>query len=114
MGYRFLSIIETGRFMDPNPSDAVRLQYDRCLYEILPGPGKTLRWGVPDGERGPDGSLIHDDFLLADSLVTALDDLPWLPALPANFVTPTFDPTQGPLAFLIQFHPHPILKGKTK
>ena len=92
LGYRFLSIIETGRFSDPNPTDLVRLQYDRCLYEILPGPGKVLRWGVPEGERGPDGSLVHDDFLLADSLVAALDDLPWFPSFHSVFISPTYDP----------------------
>jgi hypothetical protein len=77
IGWRFLSIIETGRFIDPNPSDEVRLQYSRCISEILPGPGKRLRWGVPDGSRSPDGELIHDDYILADSLVTLLDRLAW-------------------------------------
>ena len=66
IGWRFLSIIETGRFIDPAPTDEVRLQYSRCISEILPGPGKHLRWGVPDGSRGPDGELIHDDYILAD------------------------------------------------
>ena len=73
IGWRFLSIIETGRFRDHVHTDAVRLQYCRCISEILPGPLKTLRWGVPDGTRGPDGELIHDDFILADSLVAKLD-----------------------------------------
>jgi hypothetical protein len=36
-----------------------------------------MRWGVPDGARGPDGGLIHDDFILADSLVAKLDELDW-------------------------------------
>jgi len=30
---------------------------------------------VPDGTRGPDGQLVHDDFLLADALVARLDEL---------------------------------------
>jgi hypothetical protein len=77
IGWRFLSIIETGRFHDPNPSDEVRLQYSRCISEILPGPAKNLRWGVPDGTRGPDGELIHDDYILADSLTAILDRLEW-------------------------------------
>jgi hypothetical protein len=77
IGWRFLSIIETGRFRDCAPSDAVDLQYARCISEILPGPAKTLRWGVPDGARGPDGLLVHDDHLLADSLVSILDRLEW-------------------------------------
>ena len=77
IGWRFLSIIETGRFIDPAPTDEVRLQYSRCISEILPGPGKHLRWGVPDGSRGPDGALIHDDYILADSLTAVLDRLDW-------------------------------------
>jgi len=77
IGWRFLSIIETGRFIDPAPTDEVRLQYSRCISEILPGPGKHLRWGVPDGARGPDGELIHDDYILADSLTAVLDRLEW-------------------------------------
>ena len=48
-----------------------------CRSEILPGPGKTLRWGVPEGSRGADGQLIHDDHVLADSLVAVLDQLDW-------------------------------------
>ena len=77
IGWRFLSIIETGRFIDPDPTEEVRLQYSRCISEILPGPGKHLRWGVPDGSRGPDGELIHDDYILADSLTAVLDRLEW-------------------------------------
>jgi hypothetical protein len=77
IGWRFLSIIETGRFIDPAPTDEVRLQYSRCINEILPGPAKHLRWGVPDGSRSPDGELIHDDYILADSLTAVLDRLEW-------------------------------------
>jgi hypothetical protein len=77
IGWRFLSIIETGRFVDPAPTDEVRLQYSCCISEILPGPGKHLRWGVPDGSRGPDGELIHDDYILADALTAILDNLEW-------------------------------------
>jgi hypothetical protein len=78
IGYRFLAIINTGRFRDLCPSEAVRAQYDACTSEILPGPMKTLRWGVPDGTRAPTGDLVHDDYLLADALVAILDRLPWV------------------------------------
>ncbi len=77
IGWQFLSIIETGRFRDHCHTGLVHLQYTHCIYEILPGPAKTLRWGVPEGARGPDGSLLHDDFVLADSLVAKLDGLEW-------------------------------------
>ena len=78
LGWRYLAIIETGRVRDNCLTDAVRAQYDACQSEILPGPGKTLRWGVPEGARGPDGELIHDDYLLADALVAELDRLEWV------------------------------------
>ena len=77
LGWRFLSIIETGRFRDHAHTDEVRLQYSHCICEVLPGPLKPLRWGVPDGTRGPDGELIHDDFILADALCVKLDQLEW-------------------------------------
>jgi len=77
IGWKFLSIIETGRFHDPAPTDEVRLQYSHCISEILPGPSKTLRWGVPDGTRGPAGGLVHDDYILADALTAILDRMEW-------------------------------------
>jgi hypothetical protein len=77
IGWQFLAIIETGRFKDCALTEIVRLQYDSCTSEILLGPAKTLRWGVPEGSRSPDGSLIHDDHVLADSLVSQLDQLDW-------------------------------------
>ncbi len=91
IGWRFLSIIETGRFRDHVHTDQVRLQYSHCISEILPGPAQTLRWGVPDGTRGPDGELIHDDFVLADSLVAKLDLLEWHLSTPACII-PARDP----------------------
>jgi hypothetical protein len=82
IGWRYLAIIETGRLRDCCLTDdlqgkSVRAQYDACQSEILPGPGQTLRWGVPEGARGPDGELIHDDYLLADALIAELDRLEW-------------------------------------
>ena len=97
-----VSRIETGRFQDASAlaplyanalspdeyvsQDTVRLQYSKCESSILPGPQKTLRWGVPDGARGPDGQLVHDDFLLADSLVAMLDKLEWVSYSPTLIV----------------------------
>jgi hypothetical protein len=77
IGWRFLAVIESGRFRDCAPTDEVRIQYEACQSEILPGPAKILRWGVPEGAQTPDGELIHDDFILADALVARLDQLEW-------------------------------------
>ena len=92
LGWRFLAIIETGRFKDNDPNDAVRLQYASCRSQVHSGPSHTLRWGVPAGARGPDGSLIHDDYLLADALVSKLDQLPWVAPMHASFVPFSLDP----------------------
>jgi len=78
IGYLFIACVETGRFRDCAPSDAVLSQYQKIQTEILIGPGKTMRWGVPEGTRDPStGELVHDDYVLADSLVTRLDKLDW-------------------------------------
>jgi len=77
IGYGFLAIIETGRFRDCCPTPEVDQQYAACTAEALTGPQKILRWGVPDGTRGPDGELIHDDHVIADSLCAVLDKLSW-------------------------------------
>ncbi len=75
--WRYLAIIETGRLRDCCLTDPIRAQYNACQAEILPGPSKTLRWGVPEGARGLNSELIHDDYLLADALVAELDRLDW-------------------------------------
>ena len=62
------------------PPDAARLQaefYQQakfCQMEILPGPGKIMRWSVPAGTRDPTtGELVHDDLLLSAALCCVLD-----------------------------------------
>jgi hypothetical protein len=94
IGYRFLAVIETGRFRDLCPTDAVRAQYEACTSEILLGPQKTLRWGVPESARNPTGELIHDDYLLADALVAILDRLEWIVQTSAES-SDGFDPLEG-------------------
>jgi len=95
LGWGFLSIIEQGRFRDCSAggegnvsADEVRLQYQKCLSEVLPGPARTLRWGVPEGTRGPDGQLVHDDHLLSDALTARLDRLEWASRSPTLMVQP--------------------------
>ena len=48
-----------------------RRQLVACAYEVLPGPGKLLPWGVP-ASRG------HDD-LISTALTTRLDEIDWRP-----------------------------------
>ncbi len=55
----------------------IDLQYAACESEVLIGPARTMRWGVPDGRRDSAGRLIHDDIPVTDSLTAILDRLDW-------------------------------------
>lgn len=94
IGWGYIAIIETGRIRDCCPNEEVRTQYEKCTSEILPGPAKTLRWGVKDGTRGADGLIVHDDIILADSLTTELDKLEWKVQTQAEVIRPK-DPLKG-------------------
>lgn len=91
IGYAFLGIIETGRFRDCAPNPIVEEQYANCTSEVLIGPAKTLRWGVKDGTRNSEGKLIHDDHIVADSLVTQLDKLEWFIPSETVIIEPDHD-----------------------
>jgi hypothetical protein len=46
--------------------------------EILPGPERRARWGVPEGTRDPaTGELVHDDAVLSAALCAVLDEQEW-------------------------------------
>jgi hypothetical protein len=79
LGWAFLSVIETGRFKEYSPMDS---EFDRqleyCQYEIVEGPGKLMRWSVPDGTRDvATGDLVHDDYVLSAALIALLDQELW-------------------------------------
>ena len=99
LGYGFLAIINTGRFRDCDPSPETDRQYAACESEILIGPARTMRWGVPDGRRDEDGRLIHDDIVVADSLTAILDRLNWTVSSPTVIIPP-----RDPLEDMSHFH----------
>ncbi len=95
----FLGIIDSGRFKDHTPSPLAGegvgegeqkefwRQVSFCEFEILPGPQKTVRWGVPDGTRDPmDGNLVHDDLLISAAMVAALDAQDWTASGPTLII----------------------------
>jgi len=84
--YDFLAMINTGRFKDCDPNSKVEAQYRNCQAEALIGPSQLIRWGVPEGKRGTDGNLIHDDHLMADSLTAILDQLEWIPYIESGII----------------------------
>jgi hypothetical protein len=79
LGWDFITIIETGRYKEPAPLDEqMSRQLEYCQYAILDGPGKVMRWGVPDGRRDvASGELVHDDYILSAALISPLDHESW-------------------------------------
>lgn len=91
LGWKFLALVDAGRWQDFRPPDEgsvlkeqARLQAEFfnqlafCQYEILPGPERKMRWGVPDGKRDPvTGELLHDDLVISAALAAALDGQKW-------------------------------------
>ena len=79
LGWDFITIIETGRYKEYQPLDVeLSRQLEYCQYAILDGPGKTMRWGVPDGTRDvTSGELVHDDYILSAALISLLDHEIW-------------------------------------
>ena len=107
LGWDYLGVIDSGRFKDFRPQKKINKkqlahqhklkemfvqQSESCQYEVLPGPGKVLRWGVPDGYRDAEtGELLHDDLLVSAALVAVLDGLEWAITGPVMIV-PRGDP----------------------
>jgi len=111
----FLGIIDSGRYKDyiepiaehlssANAGDveapgaelveAFWNQIQFCEFEILPGPQKRVRWGVPDGRRDPaTGDLVHDDLLISAALCAVLDKQKWVVSMP-TYIIQAADPLE--------------------
>jgi hypothetical protein len=98
LGWEMVGAVETGRYkdyVDDGQADTGQFWYEveHCEYEILPGLGERMRWGVwgsPAGS-GPEPALSHprtcprdgsiapgrDDLLVSAALCTVLDDQLW-------------------------------------
>ncbi len=100
LGWGFLEIVESGRWREYAPFDEELLeQLQHCQYTILPGPGKTMRWGVPDRTRSlASGSLVHDDLVLSAALAAILEEQDWSAGGP-TLIVPGRDPLGGTLEF---------------
>jgi hypothetical protein len=77
LGWDFVGLIDGGRVKEyvQDGDELTRLawhQYAACSYEVLPGPGRLLRWSVP-ANRG------HDDLLVSAALTARLDAIDWRP-----------------------------------
>lgn len=85
LGWDFLSLIDAGRLTTFDPAQAgdpeqqrldrlFREQMAACRYNVLPGPGRLLRWSVED-------PLLHDDLLISAALAAVLDTVDWRPRM---------------------------------
>jgi hypothetical protein len=90
LGYGFIGIIESGRYKEYAPFDEqFTVQMNKCKSEIVPGPSKLMRWGVPDGTRDQStGELVHDDDLITGALCYELDKLEWYISSPTTWTQP--------------------------
>ena len=81
LGWKYLAVVETGRFREPVSGVQSTLFWQQCMYcqsEVMGGPGKIMRWGVPDGTRDDlTGDQVHDDALISAALCAVLDDQEW-------------------------------------
>jgi hypothetical protein len=78
LGWQFLAVIETGRYKEPVGSKTkFWLQAKSCMNEVLTGPGRLMKWGVPIGTRDELGDLVHDDELISSALCAVLDEQEW-------------------------------------
>jgi hypothetical protein len=93
LGWKFLAAIETGRYqeaVETYPDFASQAVY--CQMEVLPGPQKVLRWGVPDGTRDElTNTPVHDDIVMSAALCAVLDEQEWA-VTAAPVIVPAADP----------------------
>ena len=76
LAWEFVAVIGTGRYKDyvddgqPDTGQFWR-EVESCTFEVMPGPGKRIRWGVED-------LSVHDDFVISAALVAELDKMDWI------------------------------------
>ena len=89
----FLGIIDSGRYKEYTPEDELFWQQiNFCEFEILEGPQKRVKWGVPDGTRdSSNGQLVHDDLLISAAMCAVLDKEDWSISAP-TFIIQGSDP----------------------
>ncbi len=92
MGWNFVAAVETGRYTDYANDQALDTrqfwyEVEHCQYEILPGPGERIKWGVWESPAYTAAIAHgHDDLLISAALCTIIDDLDWTGTGSAEFV----------------------------
>jgi hypothetical protein len=83
LGWNFLAVVETGRYhdyADDQKQDTRQFWYEAgaCQYEVRPGPGRFMKWGVTE-TPAYDGVIArgHDDLLISAALTSIIDQQDW-------------------------------------
>lgn len=97
LGWNFVGIVETGRYRDYCiDDDQITRQFwyevEACQYQVAPGPGQTMRWGVWE-TPAYDGMIAygHDDLLISAAMCAVLDQQEW-PGTGTSAVVQQADP----------------------
>ncbi len=86
LGWDFIGLVESGRYKDyagdmQADTEQFWREVEACEFEVLPGPGHLLRWGVPDPG-------VHDDMLVSAALVSVLDRMDWRVEVEGEVIPP--------------------------
>ena len=96
LGWDFLAVIESGRFKDHAGSGDLQAKFfselEYIQLEAVPGPGRLIRWGAPNGLKVV-GEYIHDDLVLSAALCAVLDGQEWAVTGP-TLIVQTPDPLE--------------------
>lgn len=83
LGWNFVGIVETGRYLEHVPDDTPDCrqfwhEVEACQYEVRDGPGQMMSWGVWE-TVAYDGLIAygHDDLLISSALTSILDQQEW-------------------------------------
>lgn len=84
LGWGFIAIADAGRYKEyahDGLEDTTLFwrQVEAAEYDLLEGPERRMRWGVPDPR-------LHDDMLISAALVAALEGRAWSVYSPAAIV----------------------------
>ena len=99
LGWKFLGIIESGRYLEHAPIEANNELQDlffrqcaACEMKVHTGPEQRMQWGVSASVRDPTNKKpLHDDLLLSAALCGALEEIQWQRSQP-TVIIPAADP----------------------
>jgi hypothetical protein len=101
LGWDFLSLVDAGRWQDyemgagDEATSTFWNELAHCQHEVLPGPARLMRWGVPNGTRDEHNDHVHDDTVISAALATVLDQQAWHVDTGPTHIIRGKDPLEG-------------------